>query len=273
MSLDALYPFGGDHAIQNATFVLDWKEALSEKDIKGIKTLIQQRLQAFSSVKPIQNLVFNLTPGAMGNVPSAPSTAQAGAVFEIPGSSVSVPARRAIAALRERLQITVNDYGRWAAVFADVEKYFRVVFSELGSQRVASIGLQYSDVFTWRADPKSLNLREVFREGSPYIAPNVFDLQSFWHSHHGFFRRMEDVEGAPECLDNVNINCANNSADVLALTIITSHKIDFPKADWLNGDQIISKMAPIYQSFHGANKRILHSLLTDEVCRRIKLSV
>ncbi|MDP9990422.1 uncharacterized protein (TIGR04255 family) [Variovorax boronicumulans] len=272
MSLDALFPFGGDHAIQNATFILEWKEPLDEHRIKDIKTRVQQRLQAFTGIKPLQNLVLNFAPAVGGNVPAAQSMTQTGFVFEIPGASPTLPPRRLIAALKESLQVTVNDYGRWNNVHSDVEGYLKAILPAIGSQRVASVGLQYTDVFTWRADPQTLNFREVFREGCPYIASNIFELHSFWHSHHGFFRQIDDIEGRPSGLDNVNVNCANNATDTLTLTITTSHKINFASPEWQDSEKMISKVEPIFESFHKTNKKILHSLLSDEVCRKIKLS-
>ena len=270
MSLDPLYPFANQHAIQNALFVLEWKDRLTEKDIRDLKGRIQQRHSAFTVFKPQKVLMLNLTTGAADGAGPESSASESGFVFELPGG-IMQPARRTLNVMPEQCQITINDYSRWSKVKADVDEYVQSVMAVAGanSNSIQAIGLQYTDVWLWKADPADLNMSEVFNRDSQLLVQNVFNLKSYWHSHHGYFESMKDL-ALPLRLNNINVSRTQHG-ELDAINVVTSHRLTFPRR-YDKPAEIIALISAVQDEFHQENKRMLRQLLTPGVLEKIKLT-
>ena len=272
MSLDPLYPFANQHAIQNALFVLEWKDRLTEKDVRDLKGRIQQRHSAFTVFKPQKMVVLNLTTGAADGTSPESSASENGFVFELPGEPMQ-PARRTLNVMPEQCQITINDYSRWSKVKADVDEYVQSIMAVAGanSNSLQAIGLQYTDVWIWKANPADLNMSEVFNRNSPLLVQNVFNLKSYWHSHHGYFEPMKDV-ALPPRLNNINVS-RTQQGELDAINVVTSHRLTLPRLwDLDTPAKKIALISAVQDEFHLENKRILRQLLTPGVLKKIKLT-
>jgi uncharacterized protein (TIGR04255 family) len=265
MTLDALFPFADDHAIQAAVFAIEWKDPLSEKEFRELKTRIQIRLQDFSVFKPTKTMLVNVSSD--GNNPVQSSSEDSGFAVEIPGGFAEPP-KRIIQVAKEGCLIVVNNYTRWSKVKADVDGYYEQLLAVIGakSRKLASVSLQYTDLFIWKTDPEQLAVRDLFRSGNPFLAPTVLDLKTLWHCHLGYFEPMED-NTLPERLNNINVSRVLHG-DHHAFNILTSHRLVFTK--WAEASNL-SLIARINEAFHDANKKILRELLTDEVATKISL--
>lgn len=270
MSLDPLHPFANQHAIQNALFVLEWKDRLTEKDFRDLKSRIQQRHSAFTVFKPQKMVLLNLTTGAADGASPESSASESGFVFEMPGALMQ-PARRTLNVTPEQCQITINDYSRWSKVKADVDEYVQSIMAVAGvdSNSLQAIGLQYTDVWIWKANPADLNMSEVFNKDSPLLVQNVFNLKSYWHSHHGYFEPMKDA-ALPPRLNNINVS-RTQQGELDAINVVTSHRLTFPRR-WDTSAQKIALIGAVQDEFHEENKRILRQLLTPGVLEKIKLT-
>ena len=261
MSLEALEPFQGTHAIQNAVFSIEWKEGLTDKEFKGLKTEIQTHLQKFKVFKSMKTVVFNMT----GEVPAHAMSEDGSFVVEIPGDFAEPPCRL-IHINKEGCVVVINDYSRWKNVKPEVHGYLNRLLGSINSRKLSAVSLQYTDLFIWKADPDQLKLKEIFREGTPFLAPKVFDLNVMWHCNFGFFEPMEEVQ-FPDRLNNVNVSRVLHG-DNHAFNITTSHRLVLTK--WFDARNL-ELIETINERFHDANKSILKSLLTDEVCTKISL--
>lgn len=261
MSLDSLEPFQGAHAIQNAVFSIEWKEGLSDKEFKGLKTEIQTHLQLFKVFQPMKTMVFNMT----GEAPAHALSEDGGFVVEIPGGFAEPP-RRVIQISKEGCIVVINDYSRWQTVKPEVLEYLRRLLGSIKTRKLSAVSLQYTDLFIWKADPDRLKLREIFRDGTPFLAPKVLDLSAMWHCNFGFFEPMEDTE-LPDRLNNVNVSRGLHG-DHHAFNITTSHRLVLTK--WFE-TRNLELIETINERFHEANKSILKNLLTSEVCTKINL--
>ena len=272
MSLDQLYPFMNQHAIQNALFVLEWKERLTDKEIREVKGQIQQRHAAFTVFKPQKTVVFNLTTGDTDGTSPESSASESGFIFELPGA-IMQPARRSLNVMPEQCQIAINDYSRWSKVKADVDAYVQSIMAIAGgdSNSLQAIGLQYTDVWIWKANPADLNMSEVFNKDSPLLVQNVFNLKSYWHSHHGYFEPMKDA-GLPPRLNNINVS-RTQQGELDAINVVTSHRLTLPRLwDLDTPAKKIALISAVQDEFHQENKRILRRLLTPGVLEKINLA-
>jgi uncharacterized protein (TIGR04255 family) len=272
MSLDNLFPYAGNHAIQNVVFAIDFVSPLSESVLKEIKkSAVKSFGNEFSAPVDQQTLAVNL--GLAGPGQSVQTSVQVGGFSMQQSAGFSGLPRRIVNVSPANCVIVVNDYTRWDDVKSNADKYFDVILKLVGTSAtpVAAIGLQYSDVFNWKSDPEELSLKEVFRAGSPYIVPHVFaeSPPMLWHSHHGYFLDIEQPVTSRQ-LNNINISRVN-AQNVDSIQVLTSHKVQLEKPLYKSGAENREKISDILNNLHKSNKEMLQALLTDELLSKIDL--
>lgn len=272
MSLESLYPYAGDHAIQNAVFALDFDGSLSESQLKDVKKAAQKAYGSeFPDIQDQKTVAFNFGLGQGGQQVKAVSQSGGFTMQRILGFP-GVPSR-VITVNPDSCIIVINDYTRWAAIKSDIDRYFDVILHSVGKHSIAinSIGLQYTDVFNWKADPKELSLSEVFAAGNPYLVPHVLGQNApmLWHSHHGYF--LDCNEPVPyKQLDNINVSRVDAMGSH-SLQVLTSHKAQLNSPMWKINKENRPKISEIQEKLHYSNKQILRALFTEELSRKIKL--
>lgn len=258
----SLYPFAGAHAVQSAAFALEWPVELNEAEITAIAGAHEKFKPSLPVVSPLQTLTFQMVGGQAGAASSVPG----GFLFSRPGGPTS-PVSRALEVQRNRLVGQVNDYTRWAPVWNEVKSWFAAVAPCLGNRLITHVGLQYNDVFHWRDTPESLDLKTVFRVGSPLLPANVFDLKGLWHSHHGYFvDRQAPVKHI--LLENVNVNVVEELGQ-RSIVISTVHKAEVNIWSW---ETLAASIDSLMDDLHQRNKANLGSLLSEEAASKISLS-
>jgi uncharacterized protein (TIGR04255 family) len=257
----ALYPFAGAHAVQSAAFALEWPSELGEAEIGAVSSAYEKIKSSLPLVTPIQMVTFQM----MGGQPGSTGTAPSGFLFSRPGPAG--PAR-ALEAQRNRLVGQINDYTRWAPVWQEVKGWFNAIAPSIGNRLITHVGLQYNDVFHWRGAPDKLDLKQVFREGSPLLPAHVFTLDGLWHAHHGYFLdRKEPVQH--RLLENVNINVVEELGQ-RSFVISTVHKAELSNV-W-GWDGVSAFIDNLMDDLHKRNKATLASLLSDDAASMISLN-
>ena len=272
MSIEHLYPFAGNHAIQNVAFAFEWNTELTSNELLQIQQELEPQLKAeFSKILPqnTQKFSFNMDSAASGTPNFSPSVELSGLSFEKPSQFGNAQSARSLVLSKSNLVVLINDYSRWNSIWSDVERYLSIVLLKLPNNPIQSVGLQYSDIFTWRDDPKSFKSTLVFRENSPYLIPNVHKVAGLWHSHHGYLVDRDEPQ-KHTCLDNVNVNLLDSSG-ILSLQIVTSHRATFAEPIWCKEADKLASISATMKILHNANKEIMYNLLSDEVCSKINL--
>ncbi|PPD56985.1 MAG: hypothetical protein CTY10_01190 [Methylotenera sp.] len=272
MSVEHLYPFGGNHAIQNVTFAIEWSNELTNAEIINVHQSLEPQLKAeFSRITPqnVQKISFNMDSAGSGMPNVSPIFELSGFTYDRPSAYGNSPSSRSIVISKNNLLVQINEYSRWEQVWADVERYFSIVLVLLPKSSIVNIGLQYSDIFTWKDDLQKFDTKKIFRENSPFLVPNVHSLKGLWHSHHGYLVEHNDPQKYL-CLDNVNVNLLDTSG-ILSVQIVTSHRATFATPIWYNGADELSCISKVMALLHHTNKSIIFNLLSDEVCRKINL--
>lgn len=266
MSLSKLYPFAGNHAIQNAVFVLEWPSPLEPERIKAISELAELKAD-FPTIQQMQTLTVNIN--APGIAPEHSS--QIGGVhFLLQNPQQHGATVRSIQLSTQNCIVVMSEYSGWENVWAQVRKWFSTLLPLiLDGRPLTGIALQYSDVFTWKDTAESLDCRKVFREGSPYLPANAVEQKNLWHSHHGWFE--SPAKPMPHrLLTNVNINLVDNPDTSRAVTLLTVHKADnFAIWGLDEANANIDEMMPI---LHNQDKQTLRNLLSDDVLTMIGLA-
>ena len=269
MSIEALFPFAGNHSIQSLAFVFEWANPLTPHQLQEAAKLAPSLKSHFPKVVPLQTMTFTLGP--VPNMPQIPNDARGigGIHFHGRPTPEGVPSQE-LQINPSNCVIIINQYTRWASVWDSVQSWLEVVFPEiLPAHPVSSLGLQCTDLFHWRGNPELLVMREIFQE-SDYLPKHVFDRKSLWHSHHGFF---EDISAPVPCrlLENVNVGWLENNKQ-RSISIQCVHKAELSEQVW-DIAALKSIFGQILPGLHDRNKKILGSLLTKPVCEKIKLVV
>lgn len=274
MSLDHLYPFAGQHAIQSATFALDFSTELDVAEISRLRAAAVALKNDFPNLTDQHRTTFSFHPNQQDQSPS-PATAVdiGGFSMERPSSTVGNQPLRLIGVSRENIVVIIQDYTRWDKFKSDVERYLSVLLQSINAQKgISGIGLQISDMFVWKADPLDLDLAEVFSSKTRYLVPNVFSPGTNpWHSHHGYLTDHTPARSFQQ-LDNVNVS-KNLVSGETQLQVLTSHKVTFLRPLYKILDANRTRISEILDTLHGTNKSILSDLLTPEVQSMINLNV
>ena len=278
MSLDYLHPFAGQHAIQSAIFALDFTSELELNELTRLKLSAAELSADFPKISDQHRatLRVQIKSGKPNSGESTAAMDAGGFVMERPSPSQigQTPPIRFINVTRENIVIVINDYTRWAKFKADVDRYLSILLKSVNAQKgIASVGLQFTDAFAWKADPEDLDLSEVFSTKTEYLVPSVFKRGSqLWHSHHGYLlEQTKPIEF--QQLDNVNISrTVVGPHQQLQLQVLTSHKATFARPLYKILDSNRMKLSQIADLLHTKNKEILADILTEAVQSKIGLS-
>ena len=209
MAIDKkLYPFGGNNAIQNVVFAVEWSDKLSASELRAIRALHEdpqntEFRKTLTKVDESEMLMINIDDKSMQNN----NVKDIGGVhFTRPSTSNVGVVSKALNITRQNCLAVIAEYSRWDTVWPEVQKWIQLVLPKiLPTHAVTAFGLQYVDVFFWKAPLAELNLREVLAEKSKLLPKNVFDNPNLWHSHHGYIDRC-DANSPYEVLENINVN-------------------------------------------------------------------
>ncbi|MDT3678068.1 MAG: hypothetical protein ROZ64_04440 [Burkholderiaceae bacterium] len=260
----SLYPFAGAHAVQSVAFAFEWMQPLSEDDFGRVLALQHKLLAALPNVARHPALTLNMAGGV-------PTTAQGtgSVVFSRPPSSGAAAPSRVLEISRDKCVGQINEYTRWKPVWEEVLGWFKSVAPAIvETHPVKHIGLQYNDVFYWRATPETLDLRTVFRTESPLLPSHVFDLKDLWHSHHGYFVKQNEPR-EHRLLENVNVNLMDELGQ-RSILISTMHRAEFA-TPLFSTEDLFPVMTELIPVLHSRNKDALGNLLAEDVARSIKL--
>lgn len=270
MNIEPLYPYAGNHAVQNAIFAVEWAEPLKSDVIQSLGKLATKfRNLGLSNVeyrKTIEIKIDRPAPGAA--VPSQKQSEVLDAViFTKPALLGEIP--RSVTISRQGCMIAVPDYTRWAEVFNDVNTYFKIALDEIPPRPITVVGLQYNDLFIWKDDPAELDLRDIF-SASTFIPPSVFSQTGLWHLHHGYILK-ESAPTPHSRLDNINVDMIEHFGE-RAIQITSSHKVTFNDPLWQPHQKNKQIMFDMFSYLHMINKEVLEKLLTIDVSRKIQLT-
>lgn len=272
MSLENLHPFSGQHAIESAAFALEFSSDLDVGEVGALRTAAAQLLSDFPVIaeKQVATLNFQVAPG--GAATSSSSGVEAGG-FTLGRTSFNPtePQVRFIDVSRNGIVVVVRDYTRWDKFKADVDRYLSILLAPVDGQKaVSSLGLQFNDIFLWKADPQDLKIDEIFSRNNPFIASNSFSSSMLWHSHHGYLiSNTEPVQHKQ--LDNINVSRAASN-ELHQIQVLTSHRVTLDKPLFKSWSAHKATFFEFQEKLHSQNKLILSQLLTPAVQSKINLN-
>lgn len=269
MSIENLYPFAGTHAVQSAIFVVEWTEPLKAEIIQGFSKLsAKYKNQGLPHVQHQQQFEFKIDT-LPGNAGQRATQAGIPAAIVFVQSDTQEQVVRSVTLSKTSCMVVIPDYTRWNDVYADVFKYLSIALEELkGVRAISTVSLQYTDVFSWKDDPDSLNLRDVFSDNN-YIPATIFERRGLWHVHQGSLENIAEPVSHRR-LENVNVDMLDTAGERV-IQIVGAHRAMLSTPLWQAHLKNKDTLTGIFESLHAANKRVLTRLLTPAVCEKIKL--
>jgi uncharacterized protein (TIGR04255 family) len=271
MALDDLAPCSGAHAVQSVVFAIEWSNPLPQDALNHIRAAYDQSKELkrqFPTPPQEQRILSVLIDQAAGAVSPQPVSSAGECIGYKFTKQSGISPSRTLQITKDSCLYVVQDYTRWKSVFSDVLLAYSEVSEHLVKAPVAALGLQYTDVFHWRADPEHLNLVEVLDAESGLVPISALERKGLWHSHHGY---LEDRSSPADhsALENVNVDIVDNGGQ-RSVAIVTSHQARLQRPLY-TAEALSSSLDMFYESLHDQNKALLGKLLTSEVKSKIKL--
>jgi uncharacterized protein (TIGR04255 family) len=271
MSIDALHPIAGSHAIQSAAFILQWPVPLDRESLELVKALTEKFKPWFPVVQEQRSVTFNIGTDQSAQEAVAPQHEDLSGVHFLQPNPALGPAgvTRSIQVQRDHLNIVVNDYTRWDKAWPEMDSWLQILLPIiLNGRPVSGAILQYNDVFEWRGNPADIVLDEILRVESKYLTKNIFDANSVWHLHQGVVVTCSDPV-SHQLIENVNISLGDINSR-RALSIFTSHHaiLDTPLWEFSPQKNELTALADV---LHARNKNVIREVLTTNVCKKINL--
>lgn len=261
-------PCKDQNAIKVAVFVFEFVKPL---DI----TVIDNTIELYNADESFKKELPRVTPHnaitiqIVDGVQKASSNELNGVSFERFNSSGEL--EWSIRLIKESINISCYEYTRWDEVWSKVKEYFNRMEPILSVHDVSLVGIEYLDEFI--INQKDSNWKkELFNTGSKFIPNHIFELNDFWHSHHGYFsNNIKSVLGN-KTLNNVNIGYFNEENVTDKVHIRMQHKYRITQSGVkITEDFIINEAENIINSNHEVNKEILRNLLSIEMLKTIQL--
>ena len=269
MPSDLLVPTKGIMRFKMSPLPLNWGACLTL--LHSLKSEKCTRFDKLPKVSEQKALTVSLSDG-----PSGASASQSLGVDGIAFERFS-PHRllsKSLVINRQHCIMTNNKYTRWLKVWPEAREMFGMILPTIIQyQKVAAIGLQYSDIFTWRGNNEEFDLSILFNQDSELLPSHIFKLKSLWHLHQGYFDEPEiQINLKHKTLNNININLVDMDGS-LTIHIVTAQRVIFIDKetnyeDWTSKEGVLDI---IMSKLHDVNKEILSKLLTTEIQNKIKL--
>ena len=197
---------------------------------------------------------------------------------------------RSITLVGNKISIMRADYESWNKTWGEVRGLFMLMLPVL-LERSAVIGfhLEYHDRFVWDGEHDRFRPEMVFRRGSQWLTPNVFEAEDLWHSHHGFFE-YRNQPCKHQLLNVVEAqwipieDTIRDSGNALAADLKLKHRIihgvvragsppeETNAVEAVFGTEGGPGLIDTYMGeMHDENKLILAQSINDEMCDRINL--
>lgn len=235
---------------------------------------VQNELQSeFPSALPLQQVRFEVANG----VPSAQS-AMGG--LQLSRSKPDGSPEWVIHIGLDTISIHCTDYSRWHLIWPEMRSYFEKIFKRLGGApiEIGAIGLKYIERFLWRGSEADYDANLLFDAHGPYLCPQSFNSGPRWHCHIGWFAKVPEIG---EILNQLNIDSGGH---LLAAGENIIVNIDHTMTLRAINETHLSSYVPIeggekaplddlIQTFHGANKLVLLSLLRSDVAECLNLRI
>jgi len=263
-------PIGERHAIREVVFVVQVSPAISHADRASLKSAHAQWQAHLPRLDEPPTVAFHLSSSA--EEPPPPPIRPLG--FFRYKADGNVDWRLLIEA--ESLTVNCLAYTRWQHIWTHARALFAEVSDVLPETTgIASVTLQYVNVFSWNGPTDDYDSRLLLDGQSPCVPPSVFGHGPLWHLHQGWFRPVDDPPGG-RILDRMHIDAVPDQHGGYLVKFENLLRFDFGgdsadrplKAAFSTAPTLLDSP---FERLHALAKESLGRYLTSDVQRTIDL--
>lgn len=264
-------PLHKAHSIEQVIFIVRFEQDIPQEKLQALKTILGKD-HALPNRTPIRTVTFPI------GVAAAPDVSPlAGYVY----SRTSEDDRTEEELRLELSSITFKTflYTRWEENWSQVRTYLEKLLPVyMEGTGVKEVSLLYADQFIWngemeQADPAG----KLLRASSPYLVPSVYNVPDLWHSHTGAFLRADHVTKRLQLVEVDFVDLTKDSKPNRAVVVKTAITDTFNAPGYerssLEKNAALEFINVHMNQLHCLNKKILHSIVNDEMCERIALGI
>lgn len=163
-------------------------------------------------------------------------------------------------------------YDRWASVSRQALSIMAPIVGRVleSGCLIQAIGLQYQDSFRVLSSSPPKAAERLFRKENVWLSPYVWQMDGPWHIHQGWFSGGPDGRRVSNLL-NIDF-VAEEQAGVVRIN--GQHRVQAVDFGGKGSRPLQPSDLPVALDFlHLDNKKALHHLLSENVCRQIGLTV
>ncbi len=259
----------GNNAVEKVAFIFILSEPINDVVVKNVITNYQNTSDMIAKLPRCQpqNMISFQFGGMMEQPQNITSPMMNGVIFD----SLLPDGRQKwfVNLANNFLTIGCSDYTRWDDVWRMVKEYMTFFIPALEGNSIHEIGIEYIDEFKIPDFSKDWK-KELFRENNDFIPKHILSKNDFWHIHQGYFEN-----DGHKNLNNININYVLDEKMNHKVVVQTHHKTTCSSSIRVSTNlaETMSLIEPIVEQNHLLNKRIMHNLLSSEICKRMKLEL
>lgn len=262
-------PAAGKHAIEVMALAVEWDRQIAPETLLRVEELYRDS-EALRRLLPqfekMRGLSFQLAGGGMS------VNADDAGGLQLTEVSEQGNVRWAVSVRPDLVACSCFAYDRWDSVKSQALEMMGPIVEQVleSGCEIQAIGLQYQDSFRVLSDAPLHAAKRLFREANEWINSHAWRTDGSWHIHQGWFSSSHDGRRVHNLL-NVDFIA---EAGVCIGRINGQHRVQAVDPNGRDARAISSSgIAQSLDGLHLDNKRALHSLLADDVCRQIGLTL
>ena len=266
----AFLPLGERHAIAEVVFALQVAPGISHDDRANLKNAHEKWHVLLPRVVEPPTVALHLSsPGEPPPPPPAPPLD-----FVRYKSDGKLDWR--LHFQDENIAVNCLAYTRWPHIWAQARALFTSVSEVLPETTlIASVSLQYVNVFFWNGTVEDYDSRALLNVESPCVPASVLGRGPLWHLHQGWFSPLTEPPGG-RILDRVHIDAIADERGQYLVKFENLHRFDFGGDTPVRTIKAILSEAPMvldasFERLHDRVKESLDDYLTADVQRSIDL--
>ena len=281
----------GGHAIVNAAFAVIFASDPTSQTIRELLALHSKIKEDYPRRKETKGRMIGFRADTLEDEAFHPEIGEAVlAGFTLDSLRADGQVVRSITLSDKKLSIVRADYDSWKKTWGEVREIFVLMLPVLLERLdVVAFQLQYHDRFVWEGERMDFRADMIFRRGSEFLTPNIFEMRDLWHSNHGYFEypdqphkhqllNVADVQVVPP--ESAGLDPEPWLLAEMKMNHRTFHGVEraggqatpIKTAEEVLGAAGATGLIDAYMNeMHGKDKGLLARLINDDMCAMIRL--
>ncbi|HKQ44911.1 MAG TPA: TIGR04255 family protein [Rhizomicrobium sp.] len=257
-------PISSPHSIERCAATITFSENIPEKLARTLVADLSKALPKGVSRAATKAFKFDVATGVVTTE---------GDIGEIPATFKAADGLTQFAFAPNFISWNTQRYVRWKPFLGQLDEFFGSVLEGiLGSVSPQSVRLEYADRFNWAGDWTNFDVNTLIKANSPYVAPRARASDRQWHTHCGWFEKVEPFRR----LTNVAVEVADlvgpltPTVGILTMMQDETNVAGFgnTSSDELNREFIVDRLEDLHQGL----KKLLTDIIVPAMAQKIGLT-